>query len=76
MNFDDRLVTSEVMESDGEQYSLRPRTLEEYIGQDKVKQNISVFIEAALRRNEALDHVLLFGPPGLEKTTLANIIAN
>ena len=59
MDFDDRLVTSEVMESDGE------RTLEEYIGQDKVKQNISVFIEAALKRNEALDHVLLFGPPGL-----------
>ena len=51
MDFDDRLVTSEVMESDGEQYSLRPRTLEEYIGQDKVKQNISVFIEAALKRN-------------------------
>lgn len=56
--------------------TLRPQTLDEYIGQDKVKENMKVYIEAAKRRKEPLDHVLLYGPPGLGKTTLANIIAN
>ncbi len=56
--------------------SLRPQTLEEYIGQSKVKENMKIYIEAAKKREEALDHVLLYGPPGLVKTTLSNIIAN
>ena len=56
--------------------SLRPRTLEEYVGQEKVKENLKIFIEAAKKRGEPLDHVLLYGPPGLGKTTLSNIIAN
>ena len=56
--------------------SLRPRVIEEYVGQEKVKENLKVFIEAARKRNEPLDHTLLYGPPGLGKTTLANIIAN
>ena len=67
--------TSFVAEDEGE-FSLRPQTLHEYIGQAKAKDNLRVFIEAARRRGEALDHVLLHGPPGLGKTTLAQIIAN
>ena len=67
--------TAFVPEDDGE-FSLRPQTLKEYIGQEKAKDNLRVFIEAARRRGEPLDHVLLHGPPGLGKTTLAQIIAN
>ena len=62
-------------EEEKNEYSLRPKSLKEYIGQDKVKENMKIYIEAAKQRGEPLDHVLLYGPPGLGKTTLANIIA-
>lgn len=74
---EDRIVSAHLMMEDGAaEYSLRPRYLAEYIGQSQVKENLKVYIEAAKLRNEALDHVLLYGPPGLGKTTLSNIIAN
>ncbi len=73
---EDRIVSGEILEEDQEEVSIRPLSLEEYIGQEDVKQNIKVYIEAAKLREEPLDHVLLYGPPGLGKTTLANIIAN
>ncbi|NEZ45631.1 Holliday junction branch migration DNA helicase RuvB [Clostridium niameyense] len=72
---EERIVTPFDVNDDKEQYSLRPTTLKEYIGQKKVKENLDIFIKAAKRRGEALDHVLFYGPPGLGKTTLANIIA-
>lgn len=76
-DFENRIVSTEFSLSDGDlENSLRPKQLSDYIGQDKVKENLSVYIEAAKGRGEALDHVLLYGPPGLGKTTLAGIIAN
>ncbi|MGN1319764.1 MAG: Holliday junction branch migration DNA helicase RuvB [Acutalibacteraceae bacterium] len=76
MDFENRIVSPEYTASeDDAELSLRPKTLDEYIGQDKVKDNLSIYIKAARQRKESLDHVLLYGPPGLGKTTLSNIIA-
>lgn len=76
MSFEQRMITPDHMPEDSDvELSLRPQSLHEYIGQDKVKENMAVYIEAAKRRGDVLDHVLLYGPPGLGKTTLSAIIA-
>ena len=73
---DERVVTNKELKEDTFEQSIRPDSLDEYIGQTEIKENLNVFIKAAKLREEPLDHVLLYGPPGLGKTTLANIIAN
>ena len=77
MDFENRIVSPEYNYSDSDtELSLRPKTLDDYIGQEKAKDNLSIYIKAAKQRNESLDHVLLYGPPGLGKTTLSGIIAH
>ena len=77
MDFEERIVAPDMTSVDSDiEVSLRPKVLTDYIGQEKAKENLEVYIKAALNRGEALDHVLLYGPPGLGKTTLAGIIAN
>ena len=77
MELDNRIAAPEFQSEDNQvEFSLRPKTLDEYIGQQKAKENLTVYIEAAKQRGEPLDHVLLYGPPGLGKTTLSGIIAN
>ena len=76
MDYENRMMSMEYLPEDEGDNPLRPRTLSEYVGQEKVKENLSVFINAAKLRGDSLDHVLLYGPPGLGKTTLSAIIAH
>ena len=77
MTEEERLLSAASQEAEASiEKSLRPQFLAQYIGQDKVKQELTIYIEAAKNRNEALDHTLLYGPPGLGKTTMAMVIAN
>ena len=73
---DERVITNHELAEDNFEKTIRPDSIDEYIGQTDVKENLNIFIKAAKMREEALDHVLLYGPPGLGKTTMAFIIAN
>ena len=75
MEFDDRLLSTRTIEAGDDAENLRPNRLDDYVGQEQAKENLRIFIEAAKLRGDALDHVLFYGPPGLGKTTLANIVA-
>ena len=75
MKVEDRIISARRQNDDWQETSLRPRSLDEYIGQEKLKENMRLFITAARERGDSLDHVLLYGPPGLGKTTLAGIVA-
>ena len=72
---DNRFISPEKNSDDDREVGLRPKALMEFVGQEAIKQNLSIFIEAAKSRNESIEHLLFYGPPGLGKTTLANIIA-